>query len=86
MAYFYDSFMEHRRKQWLRSIHAVEAQVGAAWHRGTINKKTIEGDTLVILATFPTLDAVECTISAVQSRRPPNPTSMMATSTPSVAK
>ena len=60
MAYFYDSFMEHRRKQWLRSIHAVEAQVGATWHRGTINKKTIEGDTLVILATFPTLDAVEC--------------------------
>lgn len=64
MAYFYDNFMEHRRKQWLRSIHAVEVQVGAAWHRGTINKKTIEGDTLVILATFPTLDAVECTISA----------------------
>ena len=49
MAYFSDDFMGHRRKQWLRSIHAVEAQVGAAWHRGTINKKTIEDDTLVIL-------------------------------------
>ena len=46
MAYFSDNFMEHRRKQWLRSIHAVEAQVGATWHRGTINKKTIEGATL----------------------------------------
>ena len=64
MAYFYDSFMEHRRKQWLRSIHAVEVQVGAAWHRGTINQKRIEGDTLVILTTFPTLDSAECTISA----------------------
>lgn len=64
MAYFSDDFMGHRRKQWLRSIRAVEAQVGAAWHRGTINKKTIEDDTLVILATFPTLDSIECTISA----------------------
>ena len=64
MAYFSDDFMGHRRKQWLRSIHAVEAQVGATWHRGTINKKTIEDDTLVIMATFPTLDSVECTISA----------------------
>lgn len=64
MAYFSDDFMGHRRKQWLRSIRAVEVQVGAAWHRGTINKKTIEDDTLVILATFPTLDSIECTISA----------------------
>lgn len=64
MAYFSNNFMGHRREQWLRSIHAVEAQVGKTWHRGTINKKRIEGDTLVILATFPTLDSVECTISA----------------------
>ena len=47
MAYFSDTFMGHRRNQWL-----------------TINQKRIEGDTLVILATFPTLDSVECTISA----------------------
>ena len=61
MAYFSDTFMGHRRSQWLRSIHAVEVQVGASWHRGTINQKRIEGDTLVILATFPT---------SVISRRP----------------
>lgn len=66
MPYFYDSFMGHRRKQWLRSIYAVEAQVGKAWHRGEINQKKIEGDTLVIMATFPTLDSVACTISASQ--------------------
>lgn len=64
MAYFHDNFMGHRRSQWLRSIHAVEVQVGATWHRGTINQKRIEDDTLVILATFPTLDSVDCTISA----------------------
>lgn len=64
MAYFNDTFLGHRRQQWLRSIHAVEAQVGGTWHRGDINQKKIDGDTLVIMATFPTLDSVACTITA----------------------
>lgn len=66
MAYFMDKFMEHRRKQWLRSIHSVEVQANGTWHRGEINQKEIEGDTLVIKATFPTLDSVACTITASQ--------------------
>lgn len=66
MGYFYETFLEQRRKQWLRSIHAVEAQVGATWHRGKIEKKAVEGDTLVIDVSFPELDDVACTISAVR--------------------
>lgn len=64
MAYFSDTFMSRKREQWLRSLAAVEAQVGGTWHRGDINQKNIEGDTLVIMATFPTLDSVACTITA----------------------
>ena len=64
MAFFSESFMSHRRQQWLRSIYAVEAQVGGTWHRGEINQKNTEGDTLVIMATFPTLDSTSCTITA----------------------
>lgn len=64
MAYFSDTFMGHRRKQWLRSLHHVEAQVGGAWHKGSIDQKKIEGDTLVIMATFPTLNDRTCTITA----------------------
>ena len=64
MAYFSNTFMENRRKQWLRSVSAVEAQVGTTWYHGTINQKKIEGDTLVIMATFPALDSVACTITA----------------------
>ena len=64
MGFLYDSFLKERRKQWLRSIHAVEVQVGSTWHRGDISKKEIEGDTLVIMATFPSLDSQACTISA----------------------
>ena len=65
MGYFYDTFMEYRRRQWLRSIHEVEVQVDEGdWHTGDISKKEIEGDTLVIMATFPTLDDVDCNINA----------------------
>lgn len=66
MAFFKDTFMGNRRQQFLRSIHAVEVQTAGVWHRGDINQKKIEGDTLVIMATFPTLDSVDCTISASQ--------------------
>lgn len=64
MAYFNEDYMNARRDQWLRSIHAVEVQVGSQWHRGDISKKAIEDDTLVIMATFPSLDSTACTISA----------------------
>ena len=64
MPYFSEAFLGHRRRQWLRSIYAVEVQVGAAWHRGSIDQKTVEGDTLVIMATFPTLDDRAATITA----------------------
>lgn len=66
MGYLYDTFMDQRRRQWLRSIHAVEVQANGAWHRGDISKKEIDGDTLVINATFPALDSVACTISALR--------------------
>lgn len=64
VGYFYDTYMSNRRKQWLRSIQAVEAQVGGTWHRGEINQKKIEDDTLVIMATFPELDNRACSITA----------------------
>ena len=64
MAYFSDTFMKNRRQQWLRSIHAVEAQVNGTWHRGDISMKKVEADTMVIIATFPTLDSLACTITA----------------------
>ena len=64
MAYFQNNFLKYRREQWLRSIVRVEVQVGSSWISGDINKKEIEGDTLVIMATFPSIDNSAVTISA----------------------
>ncbi len=64
MAYFSETFIGHRRQQWLRSIHSVEVQVGGVWHRGEFSQKEIQDDTLVIKATFPTLDSVACIVTA----------------------
>ena len=64
MGYFNDSFMEHTRKQLLRSINVVEVQVDGEWHRGEINQKEVVGDTLEMTVTFPTLDSMTCKITA----------------------
>ena len=64
MAYFNDAFMNHRRKQWLRSIHHVEVQSDGVWYKGVTDDKKIEGDTLVLMVTVPALDDRACTISA----------------------
>ena len=39
MNYFYDTFMGHRRDQWLRSIHAIEVQSGGNWAPGSYQQK-----------------------------------------------
>ena len=62
MAYFGEAYMGRRRQQWLRSLAYVEAQTNGTWHRGTINQKKIEGENVVVMATFPTLDSIACTI------------------------
>lgn len=64
MAYFGEAYMGRRRQQWLRSLAYVEAQTNGTWHRGTINQKKIEGENVVVMATFPTLDSIACTINA----------------------
>lgn len=64
MAYFSEDFLDRRRKQWLRSIVYVEGQVNGVWYRGNIDNKYIEGKNIVIMATFPSLNASTCTVTA----------------------
>ena len=53
MAYFYDSFMEHRRKQWLRSIHAVEV---SAYQQRVIEKVSQQG--VLVKLTIPIYEVI----------------------------
>lgn len=66
MAYFTEKFVNRKRKKWIDSIKAVEAQSDGKWYRGDISKKEVIGNSLVIEATFPVLDAMACTITATQ--------------------
>lgn len=60
--FFSDSFMARRREQWLRSIHSVQARSSGVWHEGEMQKKVVEGDTVIINVVFSDLDTVSCTI------------------------
>lgn len=64
--FFKDQFMANRRTQWLRSITRVQVRTNGAWYDGEIQKKTIEGDTLVINVVFSQLDTSSCTIDRSQ--------------------
>jgi hypothetical protein len=64
MAYFSNAFLDERRKQWLRSIQKIQVQANGAWYDGDISRKIVDGDNLVIDATFPQLDTIATTITA----------------------
>ncbi len=63
MAFYNDPFLNYRRQQWLRSIYSVQVRVGSTWHTGDLQKKAVEGDTIVIHAVFNTLNPTACTIN-----------------------
>lgn len=64
MAYFQGDFLSKRREDWMRQLHSVEVLAGSSWYAGTINQKKIDGDSIVIMATFPQLDDSTTTITA----------------------
>lgn len=64
MAYFQSDFLSRRREDWLRQLHSVEVLVGSTWYAGTISQKKVDGDSIIIMATFPQLDDSSVTITA----------------------
>jgi hypothetical protein len=50
----------------MKNINKVEVLVGSTWHTGTLQKKALEGDKLVIHATFEALTAAVCTITSLR--------------------
>ena len=66
MAFYTANFLEKRRRWWMKNIVKVEAFVGSVWYTGTIQKKELEGDKIVIHAVFSELTATACTITSLR--------------------
>ena len=66
MAFYTTNFLAKRRKWWMRNIAKVEALVGSTWHTGTIQKKDLENEKIVIHAVFPDLTALSATITSLR--------------------
>ena len=66
MAFYTDNFLLKRRQWWLKNIHQVQAFVGSAWYTGDIQKKELQGDTVVLHIVFPDLTPESCTITSIR--------------------
>ena len=66
MAFYTSNFLQKRRVWWMKNIAKVEALVGSTWYTGTIQKKALEGEKIVIHAVFTDLTASACTITSLR--------------------
>jgi hypothetical protein len=66
MGFYTENFLNKRRKWWFKSIYKVEVMVGSTWYTGTLQKKELENDKIVIHAVFPELTAFACTITSLR--------------------
>ncbi len=60
--FFSDNFMARRRAQFLRSIHKLQVRSSGSWYDGEIQKKEVNGTTLIINCVFSALDGRAATI------------------------
>ena len=66
MAFYTDNFLRKRRNWWMKNISKVQAFADSAWYTGTIQKKAIEGNKIVIHAVFSELITPACTITSLR--------------------
>ena len=64
--FYTDKFLQKRRNWWMKNIAKVEVLVGSTWYTGAIQKKSLEGDKVVIHAVFEDLTAAACTITSLR--------------------
>ena len=67
MAFYTSNFLAKRRTWWMKNINAVQAKVGGSYVDGTIQRKAIEGNNIVIHAVFSGLNGgAAATITGVR--------------------
>lgn len=63
MAFYTDNFLKKRREWWMKNIAKVQAFVENTWYTGHVQRKTLEGDTIVLHVVFTELTDIACTIT-----------------------
>ena len=63
MGFWKESFLDKRRKEWMRDISKVQYYADGVWYDAQINEKVIQGDVLSI--KFTTTDNQTLTITGV---------------------
>lgn len=65
MSFWSTDFMNARREQWMSSLGKLQYRVANTWIEATINSKTISGNKIVIVASFPRIESSQ-TITAMR--------------------
>lgn len=67
MVFYTSNFLAKRRTWWMKNINKVQAKVGGIYVDGTIQRKVIEGNNIVIHAVFSGLNGgAAATITSVR--------------------
>lgn len=66
MAFWNNAFVQKRRTEWMKAIHAVQVRVGSSWHDGDIQKREIQGDKVVLHVVFGDIGTGTITITSVR--------------------
>lgn len=68
MAFYTDNFLNKRRQWWMKNLGEVQvfATGSSSWYNGSIQKKELEGDKIVIHAVFPELTDIACKITSLR--------------------
>ena len=66
MAFYTTNFLNKRRKWWMKNLVGVQVYFGGSWYSGTIQKKTLSGDTITIHAVFTDITATAGTITSIR--------------------
>lgn len=64
MGFWKESFLDKRRKEWMRDISKVQYYADGVWYDAQINEKVIQGDVLSI--KFTTTDNQTLTITEIR--------------------
>lgn len=66
MPFYTENFLNKRRQWWMKNIAKVQAFEGSEWYTGTIQKKKLEDEKIVIHVVFPDITELSCTITSLR--------------------